>query len=202
MRRSTLLLVSLALTLLVPAALPLQAQEEEETNYFKEYPLDDRSAIPAGGGEKQAIGPTFIGSNPAFDPKVVWRQQWICRAFGPGEMTRYRVRCTAASFLDFHTTDAFLPGDHWQLKGKAYDFRPNAAVTTAPGASLNWGVGGRVYNYGGVNPWSPRVLDALVECTYLHGVSVFPGDGLVYFSSDGNCAVTPDPARQEIDRAP
>jgi hypothetical protein len=138
---------------------------------------------------------------PPFDPKAVWRDLRYCTLGGPAEVQGYRIQCNNASFLDCHVADGFLPGDHWELKCKNWDKAPNTAVTTAPGPNLNWSSAGRVYNYGGTTN-HPNHLDAYVECTYLHGVDVFPAASYVAFSSNGTCTVTPDLRRSRINRTP
>lgn len=154
--------------------------------------------FPPGAGIDAGIRPPagFPFPGTALDPRVVWKDNWICRAFGPAEVTGFHVVCPGSTFLDFHVADCCIPGDHWQLKGKAWDTRPNTGVTTAPGPVPVFSVPGRVYNYvfGG--------LDAYVECSYQHGVNVFPADSFLIFSSDGACVVTPDPGVRRIDRTP
>ena len=138
---------------------------------------------------------------PTLDPKAEWKDAWICRSAGPAEVVGFRVQCVNATFLDFHIADCCIPGDHWQLKGKAWDANPNTGVTTAPGPAGLYSVAGRAHNYGGTAA-NPGGLDAYVECSYLNGVNVFLADSFVVFSSDGNCVVTPDPVVRRIDRAP
>jgi len=134
---------------------------------------------------------------PPFDPKTQFVDGWTCDIFGPAEVQGYRVVCPGGSFLDFFMSDGFIPGDHWELKGKNWDLFPNSAVTTSPGPVIQYGVPGRVYTYG-ANP-----LDAYIECSYIHGVNIFPASGFIIFASDaGNCTVTPDPVRSRINRTP
>src|SRR6476469_138445 len=120
---------------------------------------------------------------PPPDPRIAWKEMWVCRTAGPAEVVGFRVQCTNATFLDFHIADCCIPGDHWQLKGKAWDVNPNTGVTTAPGPVPVFSVPGRAYNYGGT-PNNPGGLDAYVECSYLNGVNVFLADSFVFFSSD------------------
>ncbi len=131
----------------------------------------------------------------------IWRQLGVCSLNGPAEVQGFRVRCSSASFLDFQIADCCIPGDHWQLKGKNWDRAPNEAVTTSPGPANQYGVAGRVYNYGGT-PNNPKHIDAYVQCTYLDGVDVFGAGSFVLFSSDGTCTVTADAVRSRIDRVP
>lgn len=191
------LAVSLVLCLAVLVAAPM-ALRAQEKNYISSV----KSATAGKIVGKEAVEPGgFTIDPPRLDPKAAWKEQWICRNAGPAEVTGFRVQCANASFLDFHIADCCFPGDHWQLKGKAWDVNPNTGVTTSPGGRDVWGVAGRVYNYGGTPP-NLGGLDAYVECSYLNGVNLFLADSFVEFSSDGNCFVTPDPSVQRIDRAP
>lgn len=149
---------------------------------------------PPGGIHPPASFPFPL---PPFDPSVTWTDKWLCRSGGPADVVGFRVQCFA-TFVDFHTADCCIPGDHWQLKGKIWDANPNTGVTTAPGPVPIYSVQGRAYNYSGV----PGKLDAYVECSYLNGVNTFLADTFVVFSSDGACAVFPDPVVRRIDRAP
>jgi len=174
------------------------------------------SALPVGaqstGNLNPSVGP-FSGGGihpptgfpfpipPTLDPKIVWKDQWLCRSAGPAEVVGFRVQCTNATFLDFHIADCCIPGDHWQLKGKVWDVNPNTGVTTSPGPVPVYSVPGRDFNYGGTGI-NPGGLDAYVECSYLNGVNIFLADSYVFFSSDGNCFVTPDPVVRRIDRTP
>jgi hypothetical protein len=134
-------------------------------------------------------------------PGQSWTEVRTCTLQGPAGVQGYRVQCHNATFLNFQIADGFIPGDHWQLKGKSWDRAPNEAVTTSPGPANQYGLAARVYNYGGT-PENPGTLDAYVECTYLHGVNVFPAGAWALFASDGTCTVTPDTIRSRIDRAP
>jgi len=141
------------------------------------------------------------GSFAALTPVGEWKQELICSAETPADVTGYRIVCSGASFLDFQIADCCMPGDHWQLKGKAWDLHPNTAVTTSPGPDSIYGLPARVYNYGGTTD-NPKGLDVYLECTYLHGVNVFSAGSFILVSSDGTCTVTPDPIRRRIDRTP
>jgi hypothetical protein len=202
--------VLLVLTVLV--ALPVAAQTTQ-SNYVVEVASPTgtaaaaSSAVPLdpsdpGDSTKLAINPGgFPIPIPPFDPRVVWKQGWICRNAGPWEVTGFRITCNGGTFLDFHVADCCVPGDHWQLKGKAWDANPNTGVTTAPGPANLFGVAGRVFNYGGP-PTNPN-LTAYVECSYLNGVNIFLADSFVWFSSNAaNCNVAPDPPVNRIDRTP
>jgi hypothetical protein len=195
-------ILGLALVTVLLVGIPAWAQEAPASNYITSIPSTAPVSKAAGGVEtKDAILPPFAIPAPPFDPAIAWREGWLCRSAGPAEVQGFRVQCNNATFLDFHIADCCLPGDHWQLKGKAWDVNPNTGVTTSPGPVPVFSVPGRAYNYGGTG-WNPGGLDAYVECTYLNGVNVFLADSFVWFSSDGNCVVTPDPVVQRIDRAP
>jgi hypothetical protein len=157
------------------------------------------SATTGPNSVSSAVGPIspIPGPLPTFDPKVRFVQGWTCDLNGPAEVQGYRVVCPAGTFLDFYVSDAAMPGDHWELKGKNWDDAPNTAVTTSPGPVVQYGVPGRVYTYG-ANP-----LDTYVECTYIHGINAFPANSFLIFASDAAaCNVMPDPVRSRINRTP
>jgi hypothetical protein len=134
---------------------------------------------------------------PIFDPKVRFVQGWTCDLSTPADVQGYHVVCPAGTFLDFYISDCCIPNDHWELKGKNWDDDPNSAVTTAPGPVVQYGVPGRIYTYG-ANP-----LSAYIECTYIHGINVFPASSFLIFASDAAaCTVTPDPIVRRINRTP
>jgi hypothetical protein len=135
------------------------------------------------------------------DPAWQWKEGWSCDLFGPAEVQGYRLQCFSGTFVDFFVSDGFIPGDHWELKGKNWDAAPNTAVTTSDGGVVSYSRAGRVYNYGGTST-NPKNLDTYVECTYLHGVDVFPASSFILFASDGICTVTPDTVRSRINRTP
>ena len=212
MRVTSRSLSFILLALAVLVALPVAAQVTQP-NYVVEVASPTSQATTASGAvsldpnesgdsTKLAINPAgFPIPMPPFDPRTNWRQGWICRNAGPWEVTGFRITCNLGTFLDFHVADCCVPGDHWQLKGKAWDANPNTGVTTAPGPANLFGVAGRVFNYGG--PPTNRNLTAYVECSYLHGVNLFLADSFVWFSSDAaNCNVAPDPPVNRIDRTP
>ena len=206
--RTALQTFGLVLTLALLAIAPVAAQGTSD-NYVVDIPtgtdptgvkLDEGGDIP--WGTKLGIRITgFPFPVPAFDPRVIWREQWLCRNGGPSEVTGFVVSCQNSTFLDFHIADCCIPGDHWQLKGKAWDANPNTGVTTSPGPMNVYSVPGRIYNYGGT-PQRPRLLNAYVECSYLTGTNWFLADSFVAFSSDGACTVAADPTVRRIDRAP
>jgi hypothetical protein len=125
----------------------------------------------------------------------------ICGIYGPAEVQGYRIRCSNASFVDFSIADCCMPGDHWSLKGKNWDIAPNTSVVTSPGPRDVYGNAGRVYNYGGT-AWRPGNMDVYLQCTYLHGVDVFPAGSWVNIRSDGACLISQDVIRSRIDRMP
>jgi hypothetical protein len=200
----TLLLFPLkGLFLLLLAALPGAAQQEQRPAPERVQPgrgnVPNRPRTPAD--LKAARVERVPGSFVALPVVGTWRQELICSADTPADVTGYRVVCPQASFLDFQSSDCCISGDHWQLKGKAWDLYPNTAVTTSPGPDSVYGLPARVYNYGGTAS-NPKGLDVYLECTYLHGVNVFPAGSYILVSSDGSCTVTPDPIRRRIDRTP
>ncbi len=178
---------TLALVLLLLAALPACAEKQEE----------ERTNLPTAEEAKKAPEPRLL----ADVERSAFKKRVDCLIRGPAEVQGYRVQCPQATHLDFAITDCAIPGDHWSLKGKNWDSAPNTAVTTSPGPVYEYGVFGRVYNYGGT-PENPKNVDAYLQCSYLHGVDVFPALSYVIIVSDGQCTVTPDTIRSRIDRSP
>ncbi len=189
------LAVALAVILVSTAAPQAAAQADE-----KAAAAVASNTISQGLADAKAVVP-IPSPPPPFDPRATWKQGHVCSLQGPGQVQGFRIQCNNASFLDFHISDCCIAGDHWELKGKNWDKAPNTAVTTSPGGAIQWSVPGRVYNYGGTVQ-RPRHIDAYVECTYLHGVDVFPAGSYVAFSSDGACSVTTDPIQSRINRTP
>lgn len=125
----------------------------------------------------------------------------FCSISGPGQVRRYDVTCTGARRLDVRIADGFIAGDHWEAKAKLWDEKPNTAVTTSPGPSNVLGVPARVYQYAGTA--FNQNLRALVECSYIHGVNVFPAASFIRFNSDGNsCSIVDLGITSEIKRTP
>ncbi|HEX5761187.1 MAG TPA: hypothetical protein VF121_18530 [Thermoanaerobaculia bacterium] len=190
----------LVLAALIPVA--AHAQLSQEPTAREQAPAqkgpEAANAPPRAEAEARLSIPT---PGPPLDPKATWKDARFCTLGGPAEVQGYRIQCNNASFLDSHIADGFIPGDHWELKSKNWDKAPNTAVTTSPGANLQWSVAGRVYNYGGTLQ-HPNHIDTYVECTYLHGVDVWGAASYVVFSSNGTCTVTPDPKRSRINRTP
>jgi hypothetical protein len=206
MTKQVLQFLSLVFVVLAVIALPAGAQQ---SNYQTDVATPAGTVATSGAIHFEPPSPSFINKVgihvsgfpvPVFDPKAIWKDQWICRSAGPAEVTGFRVQCGVSTFLDFHIADCCVPGDHWQLKGKAWDLHPNTGVTTSPGPVPVYSVPGRIYNYGGTA--FNRGIDAYVECSYLTGVNLFLADSFVAFSSDGACVVTPDPVVRRIDRTP
>ncbi|WP_225888705.1 hypothetical protein [Myxococcus xanthus] len=81
---------------------------------------------------------------------------------------------------------------------KSWDFKPNTAVATSPGGDGDFSAPARVFTYS-----SSRDMNALIECSYLHGVNIFPAESfLLVESSGGACSVTDVGITEEIDRSP
>ena len=135
-----------------------------------------------------------------------WFQRDVCLLGAPGEVEKFHIKCSAGgTFLDFYIADGGLPNDHWQLKGKNWDIAPNTAVTTAPGGLFAYSTPGRIYHYEQeLSPPSrvPRGINALVECTYLHGINDFPAISSVFFISDSTCTFNKLAKDVRIDRSP
>jgi len=138
------------------------------------------------------------------------QQQWygfqVCNIEAPGEVVNFHIECDpGGTYLDFQIADVGIPGDHWQLKGKLWDNNPNTAVTTAPGPIWAYSVPGRVYSYGPYpfQSFTGQGINALVECSYLHGVNVFGAGSIVYFKSNApSCTVQSSKVAPRIDRSP
>lgn len=124
-----------------------------------------------------------------------------CTLDNPGVVQRLRVQCTGTRALDVRVADCCIPGDHFQVKVKAFDQRPNIAIATSPGPDSAFGAPARVYSYGGA-PESPGALDAIVECSYLHGVNVFPANALLTISGGrGHCTAQALGGEAQIDES-
>jgi hypothetical protein len=134
--------------------------------------------------------------------KKTWQGKDLCNLRAPGEVVAFRVACEGATYLDFRIADCCIPGDHFQLRGRNWDRAPQTAVTTSPGGNGAYGVPARVYNYGGTSS-RPGHMDALIECTYLHGVDIFSAGAYVHFESDGTgCVVERRTVDMRVDRSP
>lgn len=167
-----------------------QQEKEKNTANVEDAPIPDIGICPTDDGGRR------------LKPSPTWRGADVCNVFAPGDVVNFRVQCDGATYLDFQIADCCIPGDRFQLKGKNWDTAPNTAVTTSPGDRGVYGVPARVYNYGGTS-FNPGNIDALVECTYLHGVDVIPAGSYVYFESDGtNCVITRTDVSARIDRSP
>lgn len=199
-----LIAVAAAATL---SATPSWPQSQKNVITQDVAPQNGRSNVPPKGALAPKIEELRMeripGQSIPFPPFQGWHQQVICQANSPADVTGYHVECNNASYLGFQISDCCLASDHWQLKGKSWDKYPNTAVTTAPDllGSILYGLPARIYNYGGTS-FSPRRLDAYLECSYLNGVDVFPAGSWVLLSSDGSCTVTPDTTIRRIDRTP
>ena len=149
-------------------------------------------------GKENVLGESFLLA-PSTTPQQ--KQRLFCTIQSPNEVHRYLVQCNQATFLDVSVSDCCIPGDHWEAKVKAWDTHPNTAVTTSPGPAGIQGVVGRVYNYGGTAA-NPGQLTAEVDCSYKHGVNVFPAGSTYIVSSDGFCTITDQGSSNEINRTP
>ena len=166
------------------------------------------SAEPPAAGETAEAAPRTgelnYRSTGQRQPKITQRsdggQQILlsCLLWRPGQVQRYAVSCPGTKQLDVRVADCCIPGDHWQVKVKSWDFKPNTAVATSPGGDGDFSAPARVFTYS-----SSRDMNALIECSYLHGVNVFPAESfLLVESSGGACSVTDVGITEEIDRSP
>ncbi|KFE64272.1 hypothetical protein [Hyalangium minutum] len=119
-----------------------------------------------------------------------------CELSWPGQVRRFRVTCSDTSKIDVKVADCCIPGDHWQVTVRQWDSRPNTAVTTAPGGAGSFGVPGRVYTYN-----SSTNVDALIECSYPHGINVFPAEADILLEFSGMCYAEDVDSSSEFSRA-
>jgi hypothetical protein len=152
-----------------------------------------------------AVKPQGINTHTGFH-----RQSWLSKQDGggqltlscvvdrPGQVRRFAVTCTGTKQIDVKAADCCLPGDHWQMKVKSWDFKPNTGVATTPGGAGVFSVPARVFTYS-----SARDMNALIECSYLHGVNVFPAEtDIVVETHSGTCSAVELGVTDEIDRSP
>jgi len=163
------------------------------------------SELPRGKQNTASLDDSSLKATAAVAeklyPRARWRQTVTCNLDRPSEVQRFAVQCTGATRLDAQVADCCMDGDHWETKVKAWDKSPNTAVTTSPGPANMFGVSTRVYNYGGT-PQSPGHISALVDCSYIHGIDVFPAGSFIALSSDGSCSVTDLGTQDAINRTP
>lgn len=183
--KSKWILMTMVMVLVAPLALVTASAEVATTGESNEGTPDEKASPP----QAQEI-----------DARAIWRQSVDCTLGRPSDVQGFHIQCGTASFLDARHADGFIAGDHFQSKVKSWDNAPNTAVTTSPGPANVFGVPARVYNYGGTG-WNAGIT-VYLECSYLHGVNVFPAGSFIDLSSDGTCTVTPDPVRSRIDRSP
>jgi hypothetical protein len=121
-----------------------------------------------------------------------------CLIDRPGQVRRFAIHCDNTRQIDVKVADCCIPGDHWQVKVKSWDFKPNTAVATAPGSVDVFSAPARVFSYS-----SGRDLRALVECSYLHGVNNFPAEANIVVETHGSdCTAIDVGTTEEIDRSP
>lgn len=156
--------------------------------------ISDLAALP-----KSENVPTSDALFFVMPPDKQQMVRFTCALQNPNQVQRYRVTCTDSTFLDVSVEDCCIPGDHFEAKTKVWDTRPNTAVTTSPD-NLDPSAVATVYNYiaGGGD------LTAEVDCSYLHGVNVFPaGATMVAAASPGGvCDVEEIGETDEINRTP
>jgi hypothetical protein len=108
-----------------------------------------------------------------------------CMLERPGQVHRYAVTCPATRYIDVKIADCCMPGDHWEVMVKTWDFKPNSAIATSPGGDGDFSTSARVFTYS-----SSRDMSALIECRYLHGLSQFPADADLVIETPGSpCTV-------------
>lgn len=190
-------IVTVALVLAAAGGVPVLAQQVSDEPLFSELPRGSKNTATLDDASLKATA--AVGER--LFPRARWRETVTCNLDRPSEVQRFAVQCTGATRLDAQVADCCMDGDHWETKVKAWDRAPNTAVTTSPGAANLFGVSTRVYNYGGT-PQSPGHISALVDCSYIHGIDVFPAGSFIALSSDGSCSVTDLGTQDAIHRTP
>lgn len=175
---------------------PSQVDPNVEAAPVQEVPAGRANVLEAGAARSAA---SAIAQRVA--PRARWRESVSCTLDRASEVQRYAIECQNATRLNAQIADCCIAGDHWEIKAKVWDVRPNTAVTTAPGGANVFGVPLRVFNYGGT-PENPRHLYGEVDCSFLHGVDLFPASSTVVLTSDGSCTVRDLGKRDEINRTP
>ena len=186
-----------AIVLAAVGGVPVLAQQLGDELLFVELPRGEKNSASI---DASSIKATTAVAEKLF-PRARWRETVTCNVDRASEIQRFAVQCTGATRLDAQVADCCIDGDHWETKVKAWDRAPNTAVTTAPGTANQFGVSSRVYNYGGT-PENPGHISALVDCSYIHGVDVFPAGAFIALSSDGSCSVTDLGTQDVINRTP
>lgn len=175
---------------------PDQADPTVESPAVQEVPAGQGNRLDQGRARAAAV---IIATRVA--PRSRWRETVFCSLNRASEVQRFAVDCQNATRLNTQVADCCIAGDHWEVKAKVWDQRPNTAVATSPGGTNVFGVNARVFNYGGT-PENPRHLYAEIDCSMLHGVDIFPADSTLVLTSDGTCTVTDLGKRDEIHRTP
>jgi hypothetical protein len=155
--------------------------------------------ISTAAGQEQNNRTEVDARRPA---EITSNETLICLFERPSQVQRYFVLCAEATELDVDIADCCVPGDHWEAKVKSWDEKPNTAVTTSPGPADVPGVPARVYTYEGP-PENPGELRAAIECTYLHGVNLFPAESFLKLTPNrGSCSIEMVGLEDEIGRTP
>lgn len=189
--------IASALVLAAVGGVPVLAQQVSDDLAFSEISRGTKNMASSDSDALKASASVTA----VLYPRARWREMVVCNLDRPSEIQRYNVTCTGATRLDAQVADCCMVGDHWEAKIKAWDSAPNTAVTTAPGAVNVFGVSSRVYNYGGTAQ-APGQLNAEVDCSYIHGINVFPAGANLALSSDGTCTVTDLGTSDAINRTP
>jgi hypothetical protein len=120
-----------------------------------------------------------------------------CTVNRPGQVQRFAVTCPGARHLDVKTADCCVAGDHWQVRVRVWDPKPNLGVTTAPGPIGEFSMPARVFTYG-----TTHDLNAIIECTYMHGSNTFPAEADVLVESDGSACTVEDLGHADLPTTP
>jgi len=146
--------------------------------YAQEVSTDEGASLAEGPrpgnntrteAERRAWTPPQFGGNQML---------LTCLLTRPGQVHRFALTCPTTRQIDARVADCCVVGDHWEVKVKTWDTRPNTAVASAPGGSGDFSAAARVFTYTGT-----RDLHALIECRYLHGTTLFPAEADILVSS-------------------
>ncbi|HEX5745959.1 MAG TPA: hypothetical protein VFZ09_06930 [Archangium sp.] len=103
-----------------------------------------------------------------------------CMLDFPSQVRRFAVTCPGTRHIDVKLADCCDAGDHWQVTVRSWDPKPNVAVASASGANGEFSMPARVFTY-----HRTRDMNALIECSYLHGRNLFPAEADILVETPG-----------------
>jgi len=172
-------------TLFIVGSIGCDAQATEYHEDELEQHDDDDKIVFEAGSNVPATSFLFQQSSVAQSLQEV---SFTCVLNAPYEVQRYAIACDSAKYVDVTVADCCISGDIWKATVKSWDQKPNTSSTISPDLANEKSNPARVYNYGGTEN-APDKLTALLECSYNHGVNVFPAGALFKIKSDGYCTV-------------